>query len=71
MKIVQKNANRFEPITVEFTFESEAELYDMWHRYNILSDSVMEHSTRGMRCNASETSPIWKFISKIINDIND
>ncbi|MBT6048979.1 MAG: hypothetical protein HOG49_19445 [Candidatus Scalindua sp.] len=71
MKIAQKNAARFEPMTIEFTFESEAELWDMWHRYNVHHDAIMEKSTSGKKHGALDHSPIWKFISKIINDIND
>ncbi|MBT7930264.1 hypothetical protein HN682_10250 [Candidatus Peregrinibacteria bacterium] len=71
MKIVRKDVDRFEPITIEFTFETEAELYDMWHRYNVHHDAIMEKSTIGKKHDTLAHSPIWKFISGILNDIND
>jgi len=50
-KIIEKE-NKFEPITIELTIESEEELCDLWHRVNtneieIISTNDLKHKANG------------------------
>jgi len=53
-KIIEKE-NKFEPITIELTIESEEELCDLWHRVNtneieIISTNDLKHKANGDGC---------------------
>ena len=77
MKIITTTPEKkeFEPITIQITIESEKELYELWHRLNIvdsyISDMYKEESTKTvkpLRLNGDTLYAAFKLIDKLVEE---
>lgn len=58
------NSNSFEPLTLEITIESEDELRELWHRFNI-ERSVFTSTNYVDPPMCGHYTPVWKQIDSV------
>ena len=66
MKIEEINKKQeFQPIELKITIESEEELCNLWHRFNLSKGYVFEGSTKDVKYEPLHSNDDWKFIDNL------
>ena len=75
MKIIDRTKpERFQPITLEITIESEAELVELYHRMNITQTDVKDAYKGGWQeprlesCAERVSSEIWGHLEQYVDE---
>ena len=77
MKVKETNCNAkplFNPITISITFETLAELQEMWHRTNVCVSDALEHSNKEPYAPTDEerydgVHDLWKAIDDKLKEV--
>jgi hypothetical protein len=67
MKIEEVNKEKeFQPIELKITIESEEELCNLWHRFNVGRNQILEGSTTGVvKYEPLHSNDDWDVIDEI------
>jgi len=64
---VKNESERFQPIELTITIESEQELCDLWHRFNV-SDMIINAESKSLKYPANGDATFWLVLEKLVKE---